>query len=87
MNRLRLTATRSVSRRWTEESVPPNPSPEQPPMAPHDPPDPAPQAAAWDRALRVIFMESTHSTEGMTKNRSWRTNKRGRAAIKDSRRH
>jgi hypothetical protein len=27
---------------------------ETPPLAPHDPPDPAPQAAAWRRALRVI---------------------------------
>jgi hypothetical protein len=26
------------------ESVPPPPSPEQPPLAPYDPPDPAPQA-------------------------------------------
>jgi hypothetical protein len=30
------------------------PSAETPPLAPHDPPDPAPQAAAWRRALRVI---------------------------------
>jgi hypothetical protein len=88
MNRLRHTPMSSTSRPWSEESVPPSPSPERPPLAPHDPPDPAPQAAAWDRALRVIFMESTHSTEGTTnKNRSWRTNKRGRAAIKDPRRH
>jgi hypothetical protein len=29
-------------------------NPETPPMAPHDPPEPAPQAAAWHRALRVI---------------------------------
>jgi len=27
---------------------------ERPPGAPYDPPDPAPQAAAWHRALRVI---------------------------------
>jgi hypothetical protein len=87
MNRLRLTALSSASRPWTQESVPPNPSPERPPLAPHDPPDPAPQAAAWERALRVIFMESTHSTEGTTKSRSWRTNKRGRAAIKAPRPH
>jgi hypothetical protein len=87
MNRLSLTTTGSTPRRWGEESVPPSPSPERPPLAPHDPPDPAPQAAAWDRALRVIFMESTHSTEGLTKNRSWRTNKRGRAAIKAPRGH
>jgi len=36
------------------ESVPPTPSPEQPPLAPHDPPEPAPQAAAWKRAIRVV---------------------------------
>jgi hypothetical protein len=29
-------------------------NPETPPLAPYDPPDPAPQAAAWRRALRVI---------------------------------
>jgi hypothetical protein len=33
-------------------AIPPNP--ETPPVAPHDPPAPAPQAAAWRRALRVI---------------------------------
>jgi hypothetical protein len=36
------------------ENIPTPPSPERPPMAPHDPPEPAPQAAAWRRALRVI---------------------------------
>jgi len=36
------------------EGVPPPTSPEQPPLAPYDPPAPAPQAAAWGRALRVI---------------------------------
>jgi hypothetical protein len=87
MNRLSHTSI-SAPRRWGEESVPPIPSPERPPLTPHDPPDPAPQAAAWDRALRVIFMESTQqSTEGSTKSRSWRTNKRGRAAIKAPRGH
>lgn len=30
------------------------PIPERPPPDPHDPPAPAPQAAAWRRALRVI---------------------------------
>lgn len=71
-----------------EEGVPPSPSPERPPLAPHDPPDPAPQAAAWERALRVIFMESTtqHSGE-VSKVRPWRTHKRGRAAIKIAHRH
>ena len=87
MNRLSHTSI-SAPRRWGEESVPPSPSPERPPLTPHDPPDPAPQAAAWNRALRVIFMESTQqSTEGSTKSRSWRTNKRGRAAIKAPRGH
>jgi hypothetical protein len=36
------------------ENIPVTPSPEQPPLAPHDPPEPAPQAAAWRRALKVI---------------------------------
>jgi hypothetical protein len=40
------------------ESVPPTPSPEQPPLAPYDPPEPAPQAAAWRRALRVVVNAS-----------------------------
>jgi hypothetical protein len=70
----------------SEEGVPPPPSPERPPLAPHDPPDPAPQAAAWERALRVIFMESTTPGE-VTRVRPWRTHKRGRAAIKTAHRH
>ena len=40
-----------------DESVPPPASPEQPPLAPYDPPAPAPQAAAWRRAIRVIAGE------------------------------
>ena len=28
--------------------------PKTPPMAPHDPPGPVPQAAAWRRALAVV---------------------------------
>ena len=36
------------------ENVPQTPSPEQPPLAPYDPPEPAPQAIAWSRALRVV---------------------------------
>lgn len=36
------------------ENVPSPASPEQPPLAPHDPPEPAPQAAAWRRALKVV---------------------------------
>jgi len=38
----------------SSENVAPPPNPETPPLAPHDPPEPAPQAAAWHRALRVI---------------------------------
>jgi hypothetical protein len=69
-----------------EEGVPPPASPERPPLAPHDPPDPAPQAAAWDRALRVIFMENTHHAGEV--GRPWRAHKqRGRAAVKSARRH
>ncbi|HTV96513.1 MAG TPA: hypothetical protein VME42_10925 [Steroidobacteraceae bacterium] len=75
-----------VSRRVprTEEGVPPPPSPERPPLAPHDPPAPAPQAAAWDRALRVIFMESRQRSAGedAPKGSVWRANKRGRAVPK-----
>jgi hypothetical protein len=70
-----------------DESVPPSPNPEQPPLAPHDPPEPAPQAAAWQRALRVIVMETRSSNPGLTKSRAWRTNKRGRAAIKSRKNH
>jgi hypothetical protein len=36
------------------ENIPIRNSTETPPLAPHDPPDPAPQAAAWRRALRVV---------------------------------
>lgn len=71
---------------FSAESVPPTPSPERPPLAPHDPPAPAPQAAAWDRALRVIFMDTTQGSASVTRSRTWRTNKRGRAAIKGARR-
>lgn len=67
------------------ENVPP--TPEQPPLAPHDPPEPAPQAAAWERALRVVGLEAPRSPSGLTKSRTWRTNKRGRAAIKGRKSH
>jgi len=36
------------------QNIPIPPSTERPPLEPHDPPEPAPQAAAWRRALRVI---------------------------------
>jgi hypothetical protein len=35
-------------------NIPAESKPENAPLAPHDPPEPAPQAAAWRRALRVI---------------------------------
>jgi hypothetical protein len=70
----------SIHFQRSEESVPPPASPERPPLAPHDPPDPAPQAAAWDRALRVVFLEnSAHPSGESHRVRSWRTHKRGRA--------
>lgn len=71
----------------SEEGVPPPSSPERPPLAPHDPPDPAPQAAAWDRALRVIFIENRHHAGDVNRGRPWRIHKqRGRAAVKSARR-
>jgi hypothetical protein len=36
------------------ETVPTPRNPESPPLAPYDPPEPAPQAAAWRLALKVI---------------------------------
>jgi hypothetical protein len=36
------------------ESVPTPANPETPPLAPYDPPEPAPQADAWRRALKVV---------------------------------
>ena len=45
------------------ENIPPAPSPEQPPLAPYDPPEPAPQAVAWDRALRVFRCAPRHGDE------------------------
>ena len=39
------------------ENVPTPSSPERPPLSPYDPPAPAPQAAAWRRALKVMFSE------------------------------
>jgi hypothetical protein len=36
------------------ENIPTPPSPERPPLAPYDPPAPAPQAVAWRRALKVV---------------------------------
>lgn len=39
------------------ESVPLPSSPERPPLAPYDPPDPAPQARAWRRAIKVVLQQ------------------------------
>jgi hypothetical protein len=36
------------------ENIPAAANPERLPMAPHDPPEPAPQAAAWRRAMQVV---------------------------------
>jgi len=36
------------------ENIPQTSSPESPPLGPYDPPEPAPQAAAWRRALKVV---------------------------------
>jgi hypothetical protein len=83
MGSLIETSIRNGTRR-NQEGVPPSPSPERPPLAPHDPPDPAPQAAAWERALRVIFMEASHHGGEAPKSRPWRANKRGRAVIKNA---
>ena len=46
------------------ENVPASPSPEEPPLAPYDPPDPAPQAEAWRRALRVVSQRPRAETWG-----------------------
>jgi hypothetical protein len=42
------------------ENVPTPWSPESPPMGPHDPPEPAPQAIAWRRALKVVGCTPGH---------------------------
>jgi hypothetical protein len=48
------------------ENVPTPTSPERPPLAPYDPPDPAPQAAAWHRALIVIGCKEPSRVYGLT---------------------
>jgi hypothetical protein len=57
------------------ENVPNPPSPERPPLAPYDPPAPAPQAAAWRRALKVIGCEpqvrQRRGAEFMTRRLKW----------------
>jgi hypothetical protein len=51
------------------ESVPTTPSPERPPLAPYDPPDPAPQAEAWRRALKVVTGAEPRSGSGTAQTR------------------
>jgi len=55
------------------ESVPGTPSPEEPPLAPYDPPAPAPQAEAWRRALTVVSGERSRRSACATKTRSGRS--------------
>jgi hypothetical protein len=42
------------------ENIPVTPSPERPAQAPHDIPDPGPQATAWRRAIKVIVNRKYH---------------------------
>jgi hypothetical protein len=58
------------------ENVPTPPSPERPPLAPYDPPEPAPQAAAWRRALKVVGYKPP-ARRGRVSNISVRTVKWG----------
>jgi hypothetical protein len=55
------------------ESVPVPPSPEQPPLAPYDPPAPAPQADAWRRALKVVTSEGSRRAASAPKTRTGRS--------------
>jgi len=57
----------------SENPVPDSPSPEQPPLAPYDPPAPAPQAEAWRRALKVVTGELTRRMASVPKARSGRS--------------
>jgi hypothetical protein len=59
------------------ESVPVPQSPEEPPLAPYDPPDPAPQALAWRRALRVVAGDAARREVAEAKTRTGRSWKRG----------
>jgi len=52
------------------EHVPNSPIPEHPPFAPHDPPEPAPQAAAWRRALKVVGSRPPVGDRRLTKGSS-----------------
>jgi hypothetical protein len=58
------------------ESVPVTPNPERPPLGPYDPPDPAPQADAWRRALKVVSRAAPRRAAGIAKTRSGRSRTR-----------
>ncbi len=62
------------------ESVPVPQSPEEPPMAPYDPPDPAPQAMAWRRALQVVAGDAARRAVSAPMTRTGRSWTRGAAA-------
>jgi hypothetical protein len=47
-----------------DENVPNPPNPAEPPLAPHDLPEPAPQAAAWRRALKVVALSEPRASLG-----------------------
>jgi hypothetical protein len=51
------------------ENVPTPASPETPPLAPYDPPAPAPQAAAWRQALKVIGARAPRADYAWTADR------------------
>ncbi len=57
----------------TNENVPNPPSPETPPLGPYDPPAPAPQAAAWRRALKVVGYTAPSRTPRLVKSRLSKT--------------
>jgi len=57
----------------SENPVPDPPTPEQPPLAPYDPPAPAPQAEAWRRALRVVTGEVSRRVASVPKARTARS--------------
>jgi hypothetical protein len=52
------------------ENVPTPESPERPPLAPYDPPAPAPQAAAWRQALKVIGCRPRRAAYAMSDDRA-----------------
>jgi hypothetical protein len=54
------------------EDDPNTSSPERPPQTPCDPPDPAPQADAWRRALKVVTAETARRFVEVPKTRMGR---------------